>query len=774
MNDFYIYNHKEIKDYAVTNHTVIFCPDQFINLENLKRSIKEYFQKVNQPDFVVIIGGEYINEILLGIFEKEYDNIFGNIPNFLRTHYKKNHCILTFNESGTLQLIAGKRIAPINLKKIIRTGLYEIFKNNGGEIKSQVTHHYVFPSGKHCNKFLRTGNVLINGSEIFFIAFNLLKYYNPQVIKCIYSDTSSINSLVFSVIELKRRFTANLIAPHVESFGSYEKFEKSKFTKASESIVFISSSTSGRILNRLVEQGDFGINQLVLIYYLGDQIQQYQSQIVCDLTSNETNEIIGLNKFETFLTSEQCKYCHSGSVPVKVSGDVFLLERPQINRILIGTKHAPKNISAFIEEFKSINQTGRNVLKCNFSELPSYNHEIYFDLKLLFENTDEDSKYWKKYDFLLSQYLSSHLKYIIYLEDEASILLAKNMQSRCVKLFKKTPQLISKNEIKNINPKEKTHYSVIIACSCLVTGKNLLYISRALRDFENMTITYFIGLARTRSKTYLDDIRKNLCQGAMFEQNTNVFVTVDSIHLPTNESATPWEVELKFLKDFISYCKRKKVVKKVILSLEKRENILIYSGRGRGLANSIFWDNVILNTPLEIRKNFAFYNFNSYHKQVSQADIYTTIASVINNLRNPIKDFNECLIQSEYVRNILSPSNFSRFNDGIIQASILRCANYKELSYDFEEEDSLILSNVIKNCIEYSTEEHGEALMEFLYALAIVKLRLKEHHLASIIDLIKERIKHPLVLAFASYIKDNVLSERKIDIFKKYNSSNNK
>ena len=68
-----------------------------------------------------------------------------------------------------------------------------IFKNNGGLVESTPDHHFVFPSNKHCSKFIRTGNVLINQSEIFFLGVQLLKYIQGKNI--IYCDTSSINVL---------------------------------------------------------------------------------------------------------------------------------------------------------------------------------------------------------------------------------------------------------------------------------------------------------------------------------------------------------------------------------------------------------------------------------------------------------------------------------------------------------------------------------------------------------------------------------------------------
>src|SRR5690606_43756 len=93
---------------------------------------------------------------------------------------------------------------------IINQGLTNIFISNGGLVESNgISHHYVFPSGKHSSKFLRTANVLVKKSEIDFIALNTLHQFKGIEIRNIYCDTLSINVIGYSIDHYLKRFDKN-------------------------------------------------------------------------------------------------------------------------------------------------------------------------------------------------------------------------------------------------------------------------------------------------------------------------------------------------------------------------------------------------------------------------------------------------------------------------------------------------------------------------------------------------------------------------------------
>src|SRR5690606_2092758 len=155
-------------------------------------------------------------------------------------------------------------------------------------------HHFVFPSGKHCDRFLRTGNILLIGSEIYFIAFSLLRHFDETKHDQIYCDTSSINSVAFALSELKNRFVRleNRKQISIESFSSYEGLYKNELSYTENAFLIISASTSSNILAYIKNSHRMlDIKNIVVLYYLGEQ-QNYlniEENILCNLNQTKTN-----------------------------------------------------------------------------------------------------------------------------------------------------------------------------------------------------------------------------------------------------------------------------------------------------------------------------------------------------------------------------------------------------------------------------------------------------------------------------------------------------
>jgi len=110
----------------------------------------------------------------------------------------------------------------------------------------------------------------------------------------------------------------------------------------------------------------------------------------------------------------------------------------------------------------------------------------------------------------------------------------------------------------------------------------------------------------------------------------------------------------------------------------------------------------------------------------SQADVYVTIASVLQQLRSNAHRGQRSAIKSNWFQQtILAPENFGRFNDDIIQASILRAAHPFEMNLADAATDSRELGRLIRRIIAAANTERGGAAAEFLLALATGRLRLR-------------------------------------------------
>jgi hypothetical protein len=161
----------------------------------------------------------------------------------------------------------------------------------------------------------------------------------------------------------------------------------------------------------------------------------------------------------------------------------------------------------------------------------------------------------------------------------------------------------------------------------------------------------------------------------------------------------------------------------------------------QGMSDGLFWGKFD-DTPLVLRPEFAFFDFD-LERTPSQADVYFTILAVLHGLRSD-PHAPESLFQHEYLRRVLSPRCFDRFNDGVIQASILRAAHPVELDYSIDGKLSNDMWQVLDTIFDSRTTQAGEATLEFLLALALKRLKLESADLAKLKDKFSEAMEHPI------------------------------
>ena len=156
--------------------------------------------------------------------------------------------------------------------------------------------------------------------------------------------------------------------------------------------------------------------------------------------------------------------------------------------------------SSFIENFISVKKN-ESVIKVNFKENSESDigkkYEFFIDYSYIIENITlkRFEKHKTKLDAYINQYVPSNTKWIINLNDNSSRQLATYILNSIKGnyLERKTPQIISHKDFSKFIKKSDIG-TVLIVGSCISTGKNLLYLSRALRNFSNLRIVYFTSI----------------------------------------------------------------------------------------------------------------------------------------------------------------------------------------------------------------------------------------------------------------------------------------
>ncbi|WP_020597359.1 hypothetical protein [Spirosoma panaciterrae] len=754
MRNYFIFQYEDL---VSSKHrfraTVIFIHHEKIHSQNsLSQEISHFFQENSITEKLIVILPEYLDKDSLKYFFEHRNDTFVRIPGKSSDYFEKSLLIYSFNSSCEFKLLFGSK--PKNEKKFIslllRSGSTTIFKNNGGLVESTPDHHFVFPSNKHSSKFLRTGNVLIYQSEIFFLAIQLLKHMKE--VSSIYCDTSSINVLPFAVFELQRRFKLSFECPTVHSFSSYEMFESYKESFPFDSLILISASTSGNIVDRILKERRAERSQIQVIYFLGpiEKYQNHTSNVICNLTRDE-NFYLGELEFKTYSSSDKCELCTvAHSRPINIRSDVFLTVQPKVEVHLLKTTtdYNPKPVSQFVQKFRG-NSIKDSIIKVFYKENDANaDYEIYLDFTHLIENIEDDKfgKFKESLNRYIDKTIPANTKYILYLPDIASKKLAEYIITKIptnpnLKLIK-----LEQNFINNITEESG---SLIIVASCISTGKKLLQISRLMRSRENINLIYFVGIYRPISEKFSINLINDLKKGKD-KSDERPFIAVEQINCSIQQVNTSWEREKYFFEKMLSTL-NDETDEELYNYVNDRLDTLIKNKETRGLSDKVFLKKYN-GDQLYLRKNFAFWNFTDYSEEnISQSEVYFTISTIITNLENNDINSFPTLKQTNYVRNILSPRNFHRFNDGIIQASLLRAGKSDFFSYDLDAESNLKMKEFLISIIEKFDTEDGEALLEFLLALGLKKLRLKQEDLREVL-LRAQSCESILISGMAKYV----------------------
>lgn len=750
MKNYFIYKYEDLtsSDEKI-KVTVIFVHQESISSKNtLSQEINVFFQKNSITDKLVVILPEYLDKDSMKLFSEQRNDTFVRIPGRSKDYFEESLIIYNYDITGSLSIKEG--IEPVNRNKFIsnifRNGNTIIFKQNGGIVESTPDHHFVFPSNKHCSKFLRTGNVLINQAEVFFLSLQLLKYFND--IKFVYCDTSSINTLPYAVLELKRRFQSNFSAPSIFSFKSYELFESYQEKFSPNSLILISSSTSGNIIDRLIEHQRAEKEQIKVLFFLGKEKNYLDKKenIICNLTKDDKEFPQGEEMFETAENSSECNLCKNNSRPVNIRGDVFLTVQPKVYKHLLNIKNEciPVNVSPFVRDFRD-GSKGHVIIKTFYKDNdPNSNYEIYFDFINLIDNITEYNSYKSSLDRLIDKHVPANTKYIIYLPDEGSLKLTNYLKNQIPSSI--NPRIIKLDKDLLSNFKDGEAGSVMVVASCIITGKKLLQVSRLMRKFEKLNLIYFVGIFRPINDSFANDLVNDLKKGKG-KSDERPFIPVENINTTITQQRSSWALEINFIEELLGDIDDDSLLFKFF---NKRIDILRNNKSALGLTNDLFLKKFD-GKELFLRKSFAFWKFNYDEKEVNQSEVYFTISSIINNLENRDINLHPSLKQTNYVRNLLSPRNFHRFNDGIIQSCLLRCSKPDYLSYDLDDEANLQMKEFLSSIISKYDTEDGEALLEFLLALGLKKLKLKKVDL-DIILLEAQNCEDLIISEFASYL----------------------
>lgn len=667
------------------------------------------------PDCIVVyVPSVKLSDCFLYWENKELNNSFTNRLS------KKNICYtksLFFVElaGGKFNVHSRHTIKNTSLeindndaKAFFSVGLSKLVERNKVLHIAPAGHTFKHPSGRINKLFIQSRELVSTETELQFVAKGLHTLI-PNIcwseIKTIYIDTMGIYSIVKEAASLAG-CTAN-----IESYHSYDSFKELNLP-TEEYLVVISASTSGGMAEDLVRR-DFSKEKIITLI---------------DIKQRSNSSHVFINLSSTGLL-ESLSSVDGNETDIELVGEHFSYKAKPPKQVIIGIPHKPKYLLDILKDFCI---TGINTIN---QRVESIGKSPVLSLKPV--NLHKSSKFNSWFEDELSWSLSLSINTVIYSDDGASEILANKVIKFITdrKPNKQPPALLKwpefgKEELSNAT-------GIIVVTAFAGDGGRMRQISRDLREYEKKkTIPrhFLVGVGLPQSMESWKKLEQFLVRNATSRPYS--FSVWKVLPLGPDNIRKSWDA----LNELAS--KADNLIKSPLATITDEEASMCYEAMTECIANTS--ESLLPNSngvPLKLTEGFVFFEdkFDQEITSITQGATLLTIASVLQAAREH-PDPEKCLKPTNYQSVIISPENFLRFNDDILQACILRASLPSELDYSSDHHLSELMKEFLFKVFTRHEYPFGYAALEFAAALAVGKLKLKTAHTKELVEKVVEKI----------------------------------
>ena len=583
---------------------------------------------------------------------------------------------------------------PNNMLNLVASGcISSAIHNTKAIIEAPHGYHFRKPSGKKTNVFARSGNLLIH-QELAIVFCQCLLLRLPGTVKKLYIDSFTIHSFALclqSLLAYFSRHTDNgIVVPSIESFHSYNRDANFRLPNTNDYFVIISASTSGDLRNILINQHNADSSKIVHLIGIGTSASELNQSSI---------------HFEERTNTDRIPV---SSEIVPIDTEEFMAFFGETERVRLTQKHVPKNITDdFVDPYYTKN------LHCNggMTAQLSAPKSLFSIVSEDYEGTSWSEKFtdWLKNIALYELPVSA--KTIVHLDDQNSKRIGErvkeHIENRC---GADSISLLSEIEFNNSCITEISSDSTLV----IVGGEDpdlekFSAINLRLRNWSGLNRHFILGYAFPASKRDYKQQSDDLKHSESYKKHGwSDFKVVPIGRLESHESLIMnYGVELDRLNELLS----------------SNENLNIDSSCG------LLFFPAISGDILTLRRGSIFFPSNSEHSKISQSLVYLVVSASIQMARENDNQFGKGmrLKNGPFVRPVIDPLMFTRFNDGVIQAAILRALEPSELDYSNNATLSAQFRRITSRVIDSYNEESGEAVLEFLAAIASRKVALMKN-----------------------------------------------
>lgn len=701
----------------VSDYRFLFKSPGPVDSADLADCIKEGLRRTLFPDALVIVCVPEETKPLLRLLKNDRDVK----QSLLRASSKICVALCEITLAGELVNHRYVRnpvdslplMQPGEQSRIFSRGLEKLFGTPRVLVEAPAGFIFVKPSQDRSTFFLRVEETLFETERVTFLAYSLLERLAAREtetggpIETIYIDTMAIASLAYVLRELYAELFARE-RPNVVSFHSYSGISAIPKPRSGTSLCLVSASSSMNMQRRWKEVTNCFPSEVITLLTLAS-------------AQDSGDAVYAFNRDGLIASGAQ----PSGLRDLRILGERFNPEDTPLKKVLLTVRahknqhwaqQGPKYSSAGI--FSVMNKgprPGDKVRPLFVDGMRLMDHEPF---KIFLEKE-------------IAQRVPLTIQAIIHQDDDASEKLAR----KCSRLIKKKSYGLKKLSI--INAKEITEKSgvinrddaLLIVAAVVGRGTQLLSLSRDLRDLHIGARRYLVGFQITETISDAKQLQSNLCFSS--EKSSIELSAMEKIAVGRNVGDS-YSDEIRTLNAW----------QKRVAFPDIKTRVVELNGQ-EGTISSPFlpvaWGE---SSKLILRKDFAYWESNYQAGAIHGPAVLMTVAAVLQHARESreFKNDDHRLSSDTFQQVVIDPENFARYNDGILQASILRAAHPCELDYSFDEDVSRRMTDFLIGIITHRGRERGEAALEFALALFNGRLKLSKSDLTRLRNKVGENL----------------------------------
>ena len=551
------------------------------------------------------------------------------------------------------------------------------------------------------------------------VIFHAMTRKLPMGAKRLYIDSFTIMSIALnyqsSMARLAKVCGVEFVVPTITNFHSYSMDPRLTFEGTDDYIILISATSSGGLSEKLVTQR---------------HARREKSFHLLAFSSNES-----LQKSSVYFHKEREGGEQDDSETfrkiISIPGEEFLASHGETRTVDLTVSHL---VSSERKIYKD--PFYQDVLCLNLGESGGYGG-AYRPIEL------RDSEQLGSQDFVEWIDKQAHvelprsIKLVVSAEGKRSSRLAKQITKIINESQSKPIPCVSPADLENQLSTQVGLDSgtVLVVASDEATGEGLLSISQMLREKPKLHRHYLIGHLFPVSARQFRRLRSNLqTSGSLTTYGWSVYRTT-----PVGDAALhqTWLQERNFDYSSIRLQRKFSHLKKAMSLRQRTLQQLSLAG------NSLFLPKIDGN-HLELRHDSVL--FEEKYGEISHVAIYVQVAAALQRARDrqlvddkTILPEALCFESNPFIDTVIDPDTFSRFNDGVIQAAILRAASHAELNYSRDSKLSRHMLTIFSGIIQSRDRPRGEAVLEFMLAAFLKKLRLDKDHFGELEHLIQRQ-----------------------------------